>query len=527
MTTLLVLSCLLASSAEPEPPNIVFMLSDDHTSQAWGCYGGRLSKFARTPNIDALAHEGVRLRNAFCTNSICVPSRASILTGQYSHRNGVRTLKDRLRPDADHFVKRLRSAGYETALVGKWHLRSLPQGFDHWEVIRGQGRYHGPKLFSEAHPEGKTYRDAYSTDLFTDLALKWLRKRDGKRPFCLLLHFKATHEPWQYHPRHANLYKDVKIPEPKSLHGTTGPVGSVVPGWPLEILTERMRKRSHYGGGKLEVLSEKARDLRSATYQKLVKDFLRCGVAIDENIGRVREYLKESGLERNTIVVYTSDQGYFLGEHNYFDKRFMLEESLRMPTVISYPKEIRPGLVLDDMVLNIDFAPTLLDFAGVSIPASVQGRSFRSNLRGSSPSDWRRSMYYRYFENSERRPAHFGVRTKRYKLVYYSGLKKKPPEARWEFYDLRDDPEENRNRYGEPAYARPIDELKRALTRLQREVGDELPTSTKSESCTGTPGARFTAAGDRGDRGEFRSTECSRSAKHRRPSWSPHSRFRS
>jgi arylsulfatase A-like enzyme len=454
-----------------ERPNIVFIMADDHTSQAWGCYESRLASFIKTPHIDRLAREGARLTNCFCTNSICVPSRASILTGQYSHVNGVKTLREALDPSADNVAKRLQRAGYQTALVGKWHLKKPPAGFDYWNIIKGQGRYHNPVMYEIDPDKGVVQQGAYSTDVFTDKALSWLGRRGGEKPFCLMLHFKATHEPWQYHSRHADLYADVDLPEPETLLGPTGPQGSVVPGWPLEILTQRMLRGGH-GGGRLQVDSDDPQVVRRATYQKFAKDFLRCVAAIDENIGRVLQYLDQRQLTENTVVIYTSDQGYFLGEHNYFDKRFMLEESLRMPFVVRYPQEIKPGTLLDDIVLNVDFAPMFLDYAKAEVPATIQGRSFRKSLAGQTPSNWRDAMYYRYYAGSSQRPAHFGVRTHQHKLIYYDGLRDQPEEKRWELYDLTQDPQETRNVYGDAKYRELVTQLRRRLRKLQTEVGD-------------------------------------------------------
>jgi len=455
---------------EDDRPNIIFMLSDDHTSQAWHCYGGRLSKFVNTPNIDRIAREGVLLRNCFCTNSICVPSRATILTGQYSHKNGVRGLTDALDPKRDNVAKRLQGAGYQTAVVGKWHLKTEPSGFDYWNIIKDQGVYHNPTMY-EMSFSNKTVCQGYSTDLFTDRAIGWLDKREKKKPFCLMLHFKATHEPWKYHERYAKLYADTDLPLPEDLLGKTGPENSRIPGWPLEILTERfLTLGKGYGDGKLQN-SDDADQLRKNTYQKLAKDFLRCGAAIDDNIGRVLDYLDKHSLADNTIVIYTSDQGYFLGEHNYFDKRFMLEESMRMPFVVRYPREIKPGVELDDMILNVDFAPTLMDYAGAKKSGAMQGASFRENLKGSTPEDWRTEMYYRYFSNSPERPAHFGVRTDRYKLIKYDGLSGPDSSKKWELYDLVTDPHERKNVYDE-ADPELIESLKAELQTAQNAVDD-------------------------------------------------------
>jgi arylsulfatase A-like enzyme len=452
-------------------PNILFIMADDHTSQAWSCYGGRLADVCPTPNIDLLARQGARLTNCFCTNSICVPSRGAILTGQYSHINNIKTLADSLDPATDNVAKRLRQAGYETALVGKWHLKRPPSGFDYWNIIRRQGRYHNPVMYEMDLDRPVTQPGTYCTDLFTDHALKWIAQRESDRPFCLMLHFKATHEAWNFHPRHAKLYQDMTIPEPDTLLGTTGPIGSRVPGWPLEILTQRMLKPGH-GDGKLVLQTDDPLAIRQATYQKFAKDYLRCVAAIDENIGRILTRLDELGLGEDTVVIYTSDQGYFLGEHNYFDKRFMLEESLRMPFVVRYPREIKPQTVIEDIILNIDFAPMFLDYAGTPAPAGMQGRSFRANLTGETPNDWRQAMYYRYYGNDQRRPAHFGIRTHNEKLIYYYGLQATPEEQRWEFYDLVQDPGETRNAYDDAKHASRIKELKQRLTRLQEQLGD-------------------------------------------------------
>ncbi len=462
----------MPAGGKADRPNILFIMADDHTSQAWSCYGGRLAAYAKTPNIDRLASDGALLKNCFCVNSICVPSRASILTGQYSHQNGVKTLRDALPGAADNVAKRLQQTGYQTALIGKWHLKEAPAGFDYWNIIKGQGRYHEPVMYEMNLKRGETQKGYYSTDVFTDKALAWLDRRDASKPFCLMLHFKATHAPWQFPPRLASLYKDIEIPEPDSLYGTTGPANSRIPGWPLEILTKRMTSAETHGNGRLVLSSNDPITTRRETYQKFIKDFLRCGAAIDENVGRVMHYLKRHQLIDNTVLIYTSDQGYFLGEHNYFDKRFMLEESLRMPFIIRYPKEITAGTAVDDIILNIDFASTFLDYAGAVVPASMQGRSFRANLRGQTPADWRGAMYYRYFENSKARPAHFGIRTKTQKLIYYDGLTGTPEEKRWEFYDLVVDPQENENRYDMMVSSEAVRKLKERLAILQSRLGD-------------------------------------------------------
>jgi arylsulfatase A-like enzyme len=384
----------------------------------------------------------------------------------------VRTLNDALDPKLDNVAKRMQAAGYQTSLIGKWHLKKAPSGFDYWNIIKGQGRYRQPILFEMNLDKPEVQKGKYCTDVFTDKALNWLGTRQTNKPFFLMLHFKATHEPWQFHPRHAKLYQNIDLPEPETLFSSTGPTNSRVPGWPLEILTERMLGRNDHGDGKLILKTDDPQSIRKATYQKFVKAFLRCGKAIDENIGRVLEYLDENNLSNDTVVIYTSDQGYFLGEHNYFDKRFMLEESLRMPFVIRYPREIKAGTVLEDIILNVDFAPTFLDYAGMKTPSSMQGKSARKNLLGNTAPDWRKSMYYRYFENSLARPSHYGIRTHHHKLIYYDGIDSPSEAEKWEFYDLSKDPMETRNMYDKEDNQAIIRDLKLQLHRLQIQLKD-------------------------------------------------------
>jgi arylsulfatase A-like enzyme len=461
-------------------PNILFIMSDDHTSQAIGCYGLRLSEYAPTKYIDRVAAEGALLRNCFCTNSICVPSRASILTGQYSHVNGATTLGGRLSPEADNVAKHLQAAGYATAVIGKWHLKDQPAGFDYYNVLRGQGRYHNPILYETSadwKQGGKTHQ-GHSTDVITDQALAWLdRQKDPNKPFFLLCHFKAVHEPFYSHDRYRNLFADQDLPEPEDLLWPESPVGKRFEGWPLETLAERFQQNpGRYAPPPLDVTGKDAEAVRRATYQKFIKDYLRAVAGIDDNVGRLLDHLDKTGHTEDTVVIYTSDQGYFLGEHNLFDKRFMLEESLRMPFVIRYPREIAPGTVVDDIVLNIDFAELLLDYAGVAVPPTMQGRSFRQNVWGSSPTDWRNAMYYHYWTHQKERPSHYGIRTRRYKLIWYYGLVKmgRQPGDCWELYDLQIDPNERRNRYADPQYAGVVVDLKRHLARLRTEYKDTV-----------------------------------------------------
>jgi len=469
---------LAFAQTSPRKPNILFIMADDHTSQAIGCYGLRLSEYAPTKNIDRIAAEGALLKNCFCTNSICVPSRAAILTGQYSHINGATTLRGRLDPNADNVAKCLKATGYETAIVGKWHLKETPSGFDYYNVLRGQGRYKNPILYERGHDwkkGGKEY-EGYSTDIITDQALSWLRDREASdKPFFLMCHFKAVHEPFFNHDRYRNLYADQELPEPEDLFWPESPKGKRFEGWPLEILAGRYHKSpGRYPRPRLQTQGKDSESIRKATYQKFMKDYLRTVAGIDDNVGWLLTYLDETGRSRDTVVIYTSDQGYFLGEHNLFDKRFMLEESLRMPFVIRYPTEIKPGTTVDDITLNVDFAELFLDYAGAAVPGTMQGRSFRRNLTGNTPTDWRDAMYYHYWTHQDVRPSHYGIRTQRYKLIYYYGLRRmnSKPEECWELYDLSTDPREFVNQYENLKYKDTITDLKRRLTELRQQYRD-------------------------------------------------------
>jgi arylsulfatase A-like enzyme len=489
MFGLALLAALSACSCGPAqdtsstlPPNILFIMSDDHSSQAWGLYGSHLDAVAPTPHIRRLAREGCLLLNCFCTNSICVPSRASILTGQYSHRSGLYTLSEALDPAAENVAKQLQEAGYQTAVIGKWHLKSQPSGFDHYNVLPGQGRYHDPVLRSADNWNEGTEHSGFSTDVITDLSLEWLENRDKAKPFFLMCHFKATHEPFAYAARFADLFEAEDLPEPESLY-EFGPdlSGRTFSGQVLEILGQRYVENpsKRYPGESFDLEGLDARAARGKIYQKFIKDYLRGVAGIDENIGRLLSYLDQAGLTRDTVLIYTSDQGYFLGEHGFFDKRIMYEESLRMPFVIRYPREIDPGSRLDDIILNTDFAPLFLDYAGLQVPDRIQGTSFRANLQGKTPITWRKSMYYRYWLHQVQRPAHFGIRSERYKLIFFYGaplgMKGAHTEATppgWEFYDLAADPTEAHNAYHDPQYGDVIQELKERLKKIRMELDD-------------------------------------------------------
>jgi arylsulfatase A-like enzyme len=480
------LAVLAACAPQPSgPPNILFVFTDDHAAPAVGAYGGLLSSVAPTPNIDRLAREGMLFRNAFVTNSICAPSRAVILTGKHSHINGVVAHNERSTFDGSQvtFPGLLRQAGYQTAVIGKWHLQTEPTGFDHWEVLTGfggQGSYYNPEFWTTAGTHQET---GYTTDLITDKVLAWLRDdRDPDRPFLLMYQHKAPHIGWDPGPDQLNLFDGVTMPEPPTLFddwegrnsgaktqsmmvaGLAPRVLKLVP--PTEILNAEQlavwnaayeAENEAFRAAKLE-----GRDLTRWKYQRYIKDYLRTIASVDDNLGRVLAYLEESGLAGNTIVVYNSDQGFFLGDHGWFDKRWMYEESLRTPLIVRWPGVVEPGSENRDLVQNLDLAETFLDAAGVEIPPEMQGRSLVPLLRGERPADWRDAIYYQYYEHGAHGvPRQYGVRTDRYKLIHY------PTTDEWELFDLATDPDELRSVYDDPAYADRVEELKVRLTQLR------------------------------------------------------------
>jgi arylsulfatase A-like enzyme len=453
---------LLAGLLQPQQrPNILFIMSDDHAAQAISAYGSRINQ---TPNIDRLAKEGVKATNCFCTNSICTPSRASILTGQYSHKNGVLTLNEQLKPESRSVAKYLRETGYQTAMIGKWHLGSEPQGFDHWRILPGQGAYYDPEFLEQT---GRKKYTGYCTDLITDFTLEWLDRRNQEQPFFLMCHHKAPHRAWDPAPKYKNLFADKTIPEPANLYEKLDGRPEALRELKMRIgqdTTRRDLKQDPPPG-----LSGDA--LRKWAYQLYIKDYLRCVQSVDDSVGRVLDYLDNHNLRENTLVIYTSDQGFFLGEHGLYDKRLMYEESLRMPFLARYPRELKAGTVNGDILLNIDFAHTFMDFAGLGRDQYMDGESFRTNLQGRTVDNWRKSMYYRYWmhkDGDHNVPAHYGVRTKEHKLICYPTGK-----LEWEFFDLKKDPQEMRNRIADPRYADTIQRLKKELTRLQHKYNDE------------------------------------------------------
>ncbi|MHB8293518.1 MAG: sulfatase family protein [Acidimicrobiales bacterium] len=458
-------------------PNILYVMSDDHAAHALICYGSRVNT---TVNLDRLGEEGMRFENCFCTNAICTPSRAVILTGLHSHRNGVLTLFDDFDGRRQTFPKLLQSGGYQTALVGKWHLghggNADPTGFDYWNVLPGQGDYFDPKMFEmgeERHYPG------YTTELITDLSLRWLGDRDRDRPFLLLVHHKAPHRPWQPSSKYASLYEDDDLAEPPTFDDDYATRSDAARNAKMRI--DRDLTAEDLKGDPPDGLSPAAE--KRWKYQRYMKDYLRCVASVDESMGRLLDYLDAEGMAENTIVVYTSDQGFFLGDHGWYDKRFMYEESLRMPLLVRYPPGVGAGSSCRDLVTNLDFAPTLLDLAGVAADEPMQGRSFRPLLEEAAAPPWDGVVYYRYWEHlsgPHEVVAHYGIRTARYKLIYYYGEalgasgavdEARPPE--WELFDLVEDPAELRNVYHDPAYASVVAEMTGKLHEVKEQAGDD------------------------------------------------------
>lgn len=496
------MSCSTTSRA----PNIIFLMADDHAFQAISAYGSRLIK---TPNIDRLASEGMRFDRAFVTNSICAPSRAVILTGKFSHLNGLRDNRQVFDGSQQTFPKIMRAAGYQTAMIGKWHLKSPPTGFDYWEVLPDQGHYYQPDFRT---PAGIIRRQGYVTDIITDLAIDWLdKKRDKDRPFMMMCHHKAPHREWMPGPDHLKDFKDKPLPEPQTLFDDYSNRGRAAReaemrisehmGWtndhkiPPEVRDRLGFKdfmawyenayRANYGrmsdeekknwdavfgpiNAEFEKNTPRAQELIRWRYQRYMQDYLACIQSVDDNVGRLLDYLDKSGLKNNTLVMYTSDQGFYLGEHGWFDKRFMYEESFRTPLLARWPGRITPGTVNDNLVQNLDFAETMLDVAGLPVPQDMQGKSLLPLFDGSTE-NWRDAIYYHYYEypGIHMVKRHYGVRTSRYKLIhfYYD-------VDEWELYDLEKDPQELKNVYGDPAYTTVQAELHQRLRELMQQYGD-------------------------------------------------------
>jgi len=468
-----------------ERPNILFIMSDDHAAHAIGAYGGRLAKLDPTPNLDRLAEEGIRLTNAFCTNSICTPARATLMTGQYSHTNGVTTLHGRVKPEDQTLALRMKAAGYQTAMVGKWHLGEEP-AFDYYCVLPGQGSYFNPIMRDSTRGDWPNnerrfagYDCTHSSDAIVQTSLQWLKKRPKDKPFFLMHHFKSPHDNFENAERYDWLYQDVDIPEPESLWRVPNYGSEATKGTGTSV--SGRNERRNMGHHMFVDPQLKGEAYTRTAYQRYLKKYLRTVRGVDDGIGRLVDYLNETGELDNTAILYTSDQGFMLGEHDYIDKRWMYDESLRVPFIVRYPARIKSGSVCDAIVNNVDFAPTLLELAGTAKTDDMQGRSVVPLLEGRVPAGWPKSTYYRYWMHMAHHdnPAHYGVRTKDFKLIFFYGLKLDAPGANapptqpgWELYDLRNDPHEMNNVYADPAYAHVVKEMKAELLRLKQETGD-------------------------------------------------------
>lgn len=491
---------------ESRKPNIIFIMTDDHATNAISCYGSNL---IQTPNIDRLAHEGIKFENSYAVNALSGPSRACILTGKLSHINGFKDNQSKFDGDQQTFPKILRENGYQTAMIGKWHLISEPQGFDYWCILSGQheqGDYYTPDFIEN----GKhIIESGYVTDIITDKVINFLNSREKDKPFCVMYHQKAPHRNWMPAPRHLGIFNNKTFPEPDNLFDDYTHRGRAAKeqdmsiahtlrdNWDLKLLTRRellsdttnrlysVYKRmpqevqqkwdsaytdriAEYKNGKL-----KGKELIRWKYQQYMRDYLATVLAVDENIGRLLKYLEEKGELDNTIIVYTSDQGFFLGEHGWFDKRFMYEESQRMPLIIRYPPTIKAGSVSQSLCMNVDFAPTFLDMAGIHVPQDMQGVSLKPILTnsGKTPPDWRKAVYYHYYEypgeHSVKR--HYGIRTTDFKLIhFYNDIDE------WEMYDLRKDPKEMINVYDNPEYSKNRNELMQLLRDTRAEYKDNI-----------------------------------------------------
>ncbi|MED5280022.1 MAG: sulfatase [Verrucomicrobiota bacterium] len=482
-------------------PNILFIMSDDHAAHGISAYGGRLAKIAPTPNLDRLAQEGALFQNAFCTNSICSPSRACVLTGQYNHVNGAVDLGGRVEPGKQMLAIEMKKAGYESAMIGKWHLKVEPKDFDYYCVLPGQGKYHGPSFRVRGDkPWGKNlieFPNKHSTDAITDLTLEWLKKRKADKPFFLMHHYKAPHDYFENAERYESYLAEEDVPEPETLWKKDSDFGSLatrgnndelIPHIGTSIgnrnprrsylrdLPQRFPREFPENYDPVDYTDEQ--NTRFA-YNAYLKKFLRCVKGIDDNLGRLFKHLEETGQMDNTVIIYTGDQGFMLGEHDYQDKRWMYEESMRMPFLVRYPKTVKAGQRFDTIIENVDYAPTMLDFANAKIPKTVQGRSFKSLLEtGKEAEDWKKAAYYRYWMHMAHHdnPAHLGMRTKRYKLIYFYGCNYQggyQTPAGWELYDMKEDPHETKNLYHNPKYAKLASSLKNWLAKVRLRVGDD------------------------------------------------------
>ena len=491
----------LSTTSADERPNIIFVMSDDHTAQAVGAYATLLKPLNPTPTIDSIAAEGIVFENAFCTNAICTPSRACIITGQYNHNNGVFDLGGRIEPPNQTLPIQMRKAGYQTAMIGKWHLKVEPN-YDYYKVLPGQGKYFNTEFRVQGDkPWPKnvvTHEGQHSSDAIADSTLEWLKKvREPGKPFFLCHHFKAPHDYFESAPKYDDYLADVQIPEPETLWTMPKNWGSIATrGHNDELVPHigtsigRRNPRRSYARDLPKKFPKEFKwdydnedlsdyDIKRLAYQAYLKKYLRCVKGVDDNLKRIIDYLKEEGLYDNTLIIYTGDQGFWLGEKDYQDKRWAYDESERMPFIVRYPKSIPAGQRSDAIVENIDYPALMMDYAGAEIPENVQGRSFRSICEtGEEPADWKKATYYRYWMHMAHHdnPGEMAYRTKNHKLIYFYGCnyqgKDQTPPA-WEMYDLVKDPQELNNVYDDPAYADVRDRLKADFAAFRKDVGDD------------------------------------------------------
>lgn len=502
-------SCQQKQEQKYKPYNIVYIMTDDHTAQMMSCYDRR---YVHTPNLDRIASDGVRFANSFVANSLSGPSRACMLTGKHSCGNKFYDNSTCVFDGTQQtFPKILRENGYQTAIIGKWHLESLPTGFDYWEIVPGQGNYYNPDFINMNNDTIR--KKGYITNLITDMSIDWMENsRDKKKPFCLLIHHKAIHRNWLPEIKNLSLYEDKVFPLPKNFHDDyEGRIAAASQEmgiaedmdliYDLKMLKDgqesRLKKTYECMLNRMDSLERKqfedfyapiteefyklnlkGKELAEWKYQRYMRDYMKVVKSLDDNVGRILDYLEDKGMLENTLVVYTSDQGFYMGEHGWFDKRFMYEESMHTPLLMHLPKGLNAKGEIREMVQNIDYAPTFLELAGIPVPEDMHGVSLLPLLRGEHPVDWRKALYYHFYEYPAEHMVkrHYGVRTDRFKLIhFYNDI------DTWELYDLKEDPTEMHNLYGNSDYASIVDSLKETMLELQEQYNDPVRFSPERD----------------------------------------------
>lgn len=502
-------SCQQKQEQKYKPYNIVYIMTDDHTAQMMSCYDRR---YVHTPNLDRIASDGVRFANSFVANSLSGPSRACMLTGKHSCGNKFYDNSTCVFDGTQQtFPKILRENGYQTAIIGKWHLESLPTGFDYWEIVPGQGNYYNPDFINMNNDTIR--KKGYITNLITDMSIDWMENsRDKKKPFCLLIHHKAIHRNWLPEIKNFSLYEDKVFPLPENFHDDyEGRIAAASQEmgiaedmdliYDLKMLKDgqesRLKKTYECMLNRMDSLERKqfedfyapiteefyklnlkGKELAEWKYQRYMRDYMKVVKSLDDNVGRILDYLEDKGMLENTLVVYTSDQGFYMGEHGWFDKRFMYEESMHTPLLMHLPQGLNAKGEIREMVQNIDYAPTFLELAGIPVPEDMHGVSLLPLLRGEHPVDWRKALYYHFYEYPAEHMVkrHYGVRTDRFKLIhFYNDI------DTWELYDLKEDPTEMHNLYGNSDYASIVDSLKETMLELQEQYNDPVRFSPERD----------------------------------------------